>query len=106
MSSVQPTATVILPVPSIADAGNAHITETTLVSIPVPSATNSHQSPPRSPRAPHRPVSAINPTDERSATIATLVLKDGSSYEGISFGAEAKSVSGECVFQTGESCSS
>lgn len=30
-----------------------------------------------------------------------LELADNSSYRGISFGAEAKSISGECVFQTG-----
>jgi len=30
-----------------------------------------------------------------------LELVDGSAYRGISFGAEGKSVSGECVFQTG-----
>jgi len=30
-----------------------------------------------------------------------LELADGSAYQGISFGAEGKSVAGECVFQTG-----
>lgn len=30
-----------------------------------------------------------------------LELADGSAYRGISFGTEGKSVSGECVFQTG-----
>jgi carbamoyl-phosphate synthase/aspartate carbamoyltransferase len=30
-----------------------------------------------------------------------LELVDGSAYRGISFGAGGKSVSGECVFQTG-----
>jgi carbamoyl-phosphate synthase/aspartate carbamoyltransferase len=30
-----------------------------------------------------------------------LELADGSAYRGISFGAEGKSISGECVFQTG-----
>ncbi|PIA17913.1 carbamoyl-phosphate synthase [Coemansia reversa NRRL 1564] len=34
-------------------------------------------------------------------TLATLVLKDGTMLQGHSFGAEVKSVSGECVFQTG-----
>ena len=33
---------------------------------------------------------------------AVLELADGSAFKGISFGAEGKSVSGECVFQTGE----
>lgn len=31
-----------------------------------------------------------------------LELADGTAYRGISFGAEDKSISGECVFQTGE----
>lgn len=30
-----------------------------------------------------------------------LEFADGTAYEGTSFGAPAKSVSGECVFQTG-----
>ncbi|KAJ2709165.1 Carbamoyl-phosphate synthase, partial [Coemansia spiralis] len=34
-------------------------------------------------------------------TLATLVLKDGAVLQGYSFGAEEKSISGECVFQTG-----
>ncbi|KAI8324514.1 carbamoyl-phosphate synth [Martensiomyces pterosporus] len=34
-------------------------------------------------------------------TLATLALKDGTLLQGHSFGAEIKSVSGECVFQTG-----
>jgi carbamoyl-phosphate synthase/aspartate carbamoyltransferase len=32
---------------------------------------------------------------------AILELNDGTLYSGKSFGAEAKSVAGECVFQTG-----
>ena len=35
---------------------------------------------------------------------AVLELADGSAFRGTSFGAEGKSVSGECVFQTGEHC--
>lgn len=31
-----------------------------------------------------------------------LELADGTAYAGTSFGAEGKSISGECVFQTGE----
>ncbi|CAG8673793.1 6558_t:CDS:2, partial [Scutellospora calospora] len=38
---------------------------------------------------------------ETDTVIATLVLKDGSTYQGFSFGSESKSVAGECVFQTG-----
>ncbi|KAJ1987331.1 Carbamoyl-phosphate synthase [Coemansia spiralis] len=34
-------------------------------------------------------------------TVASLILKDGTVLQGHSFGAELKSVSGECVFQTG-----
>lgn len=40
---------------------------------------------------------AIEP---ETARYATLVLHDGTAYQGISFGAE-QSVAGECVFQTG-----
>ncbi|KAF5373135.1 hypothetical protein D9758_001533 [Tetrapyrgos nigripes] len=43
-----------------------------------------------------------SPTDSiPAAGDAVLELSDGSSYRGISFGAEGKSVAGECVFQTG-----
>ncbi|KAJ1847849.1 Carbamoyl-phosphate synthase, partial [Coemansia sp. RSA 2708] len=37
----------------------------------------------------------------KEPTLATLALKDGTLLQGHSFGAETKSVSGECVFQTG-----
>lgn len=33
---------------------------------------------------------------------AALVLQDGSVYQGISFGSNKKSISGEIVFQTGK----
>ncbi|KAI8993613.1 hypothetical protein BDB01DRAFT_715931 [Pilobolus umbonatus] len=70
----------------------AHITA------PAANATPISRSP-RSPSAPPRPTAALeNPKD---VTTAALVLKDGSSYQGISFGAESKSIAGECVFQTG-----
>ncbi|KAF8928650.1 hypothetical protein BGZ58_009471 [Dissophora ornata] len=49
---------------------------------------------------PYAPVTAP-PCEQADATVATLVLQDGSSYQGISFGAETKSIAGECVFQTG-----
>ena len=45
---------------------------------------------------------AINGENSLSASVAVLELADGSAFKGISFGAEGKSVSGECVFQTGE----
>ncbi|RUP46402.1 hypothetical protein BC936DRAFT_146999 [Jimgerdemannia flammicorona] len=76
-------------------------TTVTLVEEGTDVAGPSSSVPPRSPRVPHRPVSAMNLDNEDSVTIATLVLKDGTSYQGISFGAEVKSISGECVFQTG-----
>ncbi|ORY96495.1 isoaspartyl dipeptidase-like protein [Syncephalastrum racemosum] len=45
------------------------------------------------------PVVAVE--DYNQVKTAALVLQDGSSFEGISFGADAQSISGECVFQTG-----
>ncbi|KAJ3122426.1 hypothetical protein HK098_002832 [Nowakowskiella sp. JEL0407] len=54
-------------------------------------------SPTKNLKSPHPPVTY--PQDPKSA-LATLFLKDGSAFQGISFGAE-KSISGECVFQTG-----
>ena len=50
------------------------------------------------------PPVASAPTD-RSSIDAVLELADGTAFRGISFGAEGKSVSGECVFQTGMSSS-
>jgi len=52
---------------------------------------------------PASPVTAPPIRDDGSEVIdGVLELADGSAYRGISFGAEGKSVSGECVFQTGE----
>ena len=45
----------------------------------------------------------VSDENGRLPTVATLVLRDGSAYQGISFGAESRSVAGECVFQTGMS---
>ncbi|CAB4376032.1 unnamed protein product [Rhizophagus irregularis] len=56
---------------------------------------NNHLSSPRSPTPP------VTISTSGNNTLATLVLKDGSCFQGFSFGAEVKSVSGECVFQTG-----
>lgn len=39
--------------------------------------------------------------DRENSTDAVLELGDGTTYRGIEFGAEGKSVAGECVFQTG-----
>ncbi|KAF9312405.1 hypothetical protein BG003_006316 [Podila horticola] len=60
-------------------------------------------STPKAPVAvyPMPPVTAPPCDQAEASTVATLVLQDGSSYQGISFGAETKSISGECVFQTG-----
>ncbi|TPX69761.1 hypothetical protein SpCBS45565_g02192 [Spizellomyces sp. 'palustris'] len=41
------------------------------------------------------------PVGVNDATIATLLLNDGTAYEGYSFGSEKQSIAGECVFQTG-----
>jgi len=43
------------------------------------------------------------PLGKEGSEEMVLELADGSSHKGISFGAEGKSISGECVFQTGES---
>lgn len=48
---------------------------------------------------PHPPVSAASRAD-LDPKLVTLELKDGSAYQGYSFGAD-KSVAGELVFQTG-----
>lgn len=43
------------------------------------------------------------PTQVRHSLFdAVLELSDGAAYRGVSFGAEDKSVAGECVFQTGQ----
>ncbi|KAJ3298328.1 hypothetical protein HK104_010904 [Borealophlyctis nickersoniae] len=54
-------------------------------------------SPPRT--GPYPPITS--PPAGTNPTVATLLLNDGSAYEGFSFGAETKSIAGECVFQTG-----
>jgi carbamoyl-phosphate synthase / aspartate carbamoyltransferase len=46
------------------------------------------------------PVAAA-PLEGESAPDAVLEFIDGTAFRGISFGAEGKSVAGECVFQTG-----
>jgi hypothetical protein len=52
--------------------------------------------------APPVTFSPLNDDDEMSSSKeAVLELNDGSAFRGISFGAEQKSVAGECVFQTG-----
>ncbi|KAG0224789.1 hypothetical protein BGW41_004962, partial [Actinomortierella wolfii] len=65
----------------------------------MPSHVRTTSSQPQQAVYPFAPVAApINPEGE---TVATLVLQDGSAYQGYSFGAETESISGECVFQTG-----
>jgi carbamoyl-phosphate synthase/aspartate carbamoyltransferase len=52
--------------------------------------------------APPVTFSPLNDDDDvMSSNEAVLELNDGSAFRGISFGAEEKSVAGECVFQTG-----
>ena len=51
---------------------------------------------------PASPVVAASLVDGNTDWIdGVLELADGSAYRGLSFGAEGKSISGECVFQTG-----
>lgn len=51
---------------------------------------------------PAPPVTAASLNGDAAEVVdGVLELVDGSAYCGISFGAEKKSVSGECVFQTG-----
>ena len=51
---------------------------------------------------PAPPVTAPSTQNENATfTDAVLELSDGTAFRGISFGAENKSVAGECVFQTG-----
>ncbi|KAJ3989224.1 hypothetical protein F5890DRAFT_1487470 [Lentinula detonsa] len=47
------------------------------------------------------PVASAAITSSDTDVDAVLELSDGSAYRGISFGAEGKSIAGECVFQTG-----
>lgn len=47
------------------------------------------------------PPATSPPLGQEDSTEMVLELADGTAYRGISFGAEGKSVSGECVFQTG-----
>ncbi|PWN50570.1 putative URA2-multifunctional pyrimidine biosynthesis protein [Violaceomyces palustris] len=47
------------------------------------------------------PPATSPPLGKEDSTEMILELADGTAYTGISFGAEGKSISGECVFQTG-----
>ncbi|KAH9840660.1 carbamoyl-phosphate synthase [Rhodofomes roseus] len=48
------------------------------------------------------PAPPITPSqNDQTTSEAVLELADGTAFRGISFGAEGKSVAGECVFQTG-----
>ncbi|KAI7881664.1 carbamoyl-phosphate synth [Lichtheimia hyalospora FSU 10163] len=90
-----------IPVPPVTAAGTAPATGIHPSLIPAPAANATPLLPisPRSPSAPHRPVTALE--DSKDATTAALVLQDGTSFQGFSFGSEKASISGECVFQTG-----
>ncbi len=50
---------------------------------------------------PAPPVTSPLILGEAPLSDVVLELNDGSAFSGISFGAEGKSVAGECVFQTG-----
>jgi len=51
---------------------------------------------------PAPPVTSATLRDDGTEMVDGVIeLADGTAYRGISFGAEGKSVSGECVFQTG-----
>ena len=50
---------------------------------------------------PASPIAASSVQDENTLVDAVLELADGTAFRGVSFGAEGKSVAGECVFQTG-----
>lgn len=53
---------------------------------------------------PASPVTAPPMSDhEKTQLDGILELIDGTAYRGFSFGAEGKSIAGECVFQTGKS---
>lgn len=58
------------------------------------------------PQGPTPPVTAPPVLDVRNplpqSSEAVLELEDGTAYRGRNFGAEGKSISGECVFQTGK----
>ncbi|KAI8580347.1 hypothetical protein K450DRAFT_238087 [Umbelopsis ramanniana AG] len=88
-------------VPPTEAAGTAHATAAAN-SIPAPAANSRvlQRNTPKTPAGPHKPVTAFT-GEEKDLTIATLALQDGSYYQGISFGSEKKSISGEMVFQTG-----
>jgi carbamoyl-phosphate synthase/aspartate carbamoyltransferase len=90
-------------VPPTEAAGTAHATASAL-NIPAPAANSRvlQRITPKTPAGPHKPVTAFT-GEEKDLTIATLALQDGSYYQGISFGSEKQSISGEMVFQTGES---
>ncbi|PWY98304.1 putative URA2-multifunctional pyrimidine biosynthesis protein [Testicularia cyperi] len=47
------------------------------------------------------PPATSPPLGQQDSPEMVLELADGTAYRGISFGAEGKSISGECVFQTG-----
>lgn len=48
------------------------------------------------------PPATASPIGGEPCEDMVLELADGSSHKGISFGTPGKSISGECVFQTGE----
>ncbi|CAO3654517.1 unnamed protein product [Mucor hiemalis] len=87
-----------IPVPPVTGSAPMNSILASHITAPAANATPISRSP-RSPTAPHRPAAALE--DPKDVTTAAFVLKDGTSFQGISFGSETKSISGECVFQTG-----
>ncbi|KAI9318188.1 hypothetical protein BX666DRAFT_2026596 [Dichotomocladium elegans] len=90
-----------IPVPPVTGGSTAPSASAERSSIRAPeaSAIPSQGSLQASTDAPHAPVTAIE--NYKDVTIGTLALQDGTSFQGVSFGAEQGSISGECVFQTG-----
>ena len=66
-----------------------------------PAITRSQSYAPNGIPAPPIAAPQIRASETKDAPDAVLELIDGTAFCGISFGAQRKSVAGECVFQTG-----
>ena len=64
---------------------------------PVRAQSNMHNGVP----APPATSISLHAGESKKTVDAILELADGTAFRGISFGAEGKSIAGECVFQTG-----
>ncbi|KAN0059974.1 Carbamoyl-phosphate synthase [Thecaphora frezii] len=74
-------------------AASATVTTPSLGAGQLPATNNAQATP--------YPPATSPPLGREDSTEMVLELADGTAYRGISFGAEGKSISGECVFQTG-----